>query len=447
MRKIALISLGCDKNLVDSEIILGKLLAREPCALVSPEEAELVILNTCAFIEEACQESESWIEKIVKLKKQHRTKKIIVAGCYAQRFQDKATSLYPEVDLWVGVNNFPDLPSLLEKAPSQKVITNGLPYLYDHTTERIISGPPYLGFLKIAEGCNNRCSFCVIPAIRGPLRSRSIDSITKEVENLLELGVKEIILIAQDTASYGIDLYKKRALPELLKALDRLLSSEHWLRILYFSPQGLNEKFLEAFANSKRVVKYLDIPLQHVDPNILFKMNRSPQIEKTFDFLKIMRKNIPQLFLRTTFMVGFPGESDTSFQKILLAMEEFPFERVGVFAYSEQEETPASKLFPKVPTELKTQRLKAIKKKQEEIMKKRHQSLVGSKIEVIIEKGPFSERNGSSKAFYYLGRSYGDAPEVDCEVKIKTRNKYLKPGTIDKMEVTAGKIYLLEGEL
>ncbi|WP_369017437.1 30S ribosomal protein S12 methylthiotransferase RimO [Thermatribacter velox] len=447
MKKVALVSLGCDKNLVDSEVILGKLLTREPCALVSPEEAEVVILNTCAFIEEACQESEAWIRKIVGLKKKHRAKKIVVAGCYVQRFRDSVVSLYPEVDLWVGVNDFPDLPYLLDRVLPKKVVADSPFYLYDHTTERVISGPPYLGFLKIAEGCNNRCSFCVIPAIRGPLRSRSIDSIVREVENFLEMGVKEIILIAQDTASYGVDLYGKRALPDLLKTLDQLLSSEHWLRVLYFSPQGLSEEFLEVFANSKRVVKYLDIPLQHVDPDILVKMNRPAHIEKTFYFLRTMRKSIPQLFLRTTFMVGFPGESESSFQKILLAMEELSFERAGVFAYSEQEGTPASRLFPKVPASLKTQRLKAVRKKQEEIMRKRHRALVGSTVEVIVEKGPLWENNGSSRMLYYLGRSYGDAPDVDCEVKIQTRNKHLKPGTICTMKVTAGKTYLLEGVL
>jgi|YNPMSStandDraft_2_1061718.scaffolds.fasta_scaffold00080_28 ribosomal protein S12 methylthiotransferase len=447
MKCIALVSLGCDKNLVDSEIVLGKLVTAGYNALTSPEEAQILLLNTCAFIDDARRETEEWIKKFVLLKKKDPCKTLVVMGCYVERFKEKLLPLHPEIDYWIGVNDFPDIVEILEKNcrdGSPRISVSNTPFLYDHTTERLLSTPPHYAYVKIAEGCNNRCSFCVIPYIRGPLRSRPWESIVTEALNLVAMGVREIILVAQDSSSYGLDLYHRRALPLLLKKLGENLPQSTWLRILYFSPYGLNDELLEVIASTPQVVKYLDIPLQHINPGILKAMHRPldrAQIEKR---IAAIRRFIPGIFLRTTFMVGFPGEDERSFQELLDFAALVRFERMGAFTYSEQEGTMASSLDAKVQEETKRERYERLMDLQRRIMEERHRDFLGREIEVILDEGP----RGRKEHSYFWGRTHGDAPQVDGRVKVwVTKKKPVYPGTVVQVRIQRTSAYELEGEM
>jgi len=441
VRKIAFISLGCDKNLVDTEVALGKLLSRGYNFFSSPEEAEILILNTCAFIEEACRETEAWIEKLSFLKEAHPPKKLLVMGCYAQRWGREKGFVYPAVDYWVGVNDFPSLVDILEDKFPGKHFLDSPPFLYHHETERILSTPSHYAYLKIAEGCNHHCSFCLIPSIRGSLRSRTMESIEKEALNLVSQGVKEIILVAQDLSSYGLDLYHQRMLSPLLRRLDEILPSGVWLRLLYFSPEGLDDEFIKTMRDSSHLVKYLDIPLQHVDSTILQKMRRPSSIEKIREKLEKLRECVPGIFLRTTFLVGFPGEDEEAFQRLVDFVEDFRFERMGAFVYSEPPDTPSAFLYPKVEEKVKQERYKALMEVQEKVMGKFHSSLVGRELEVIVDE---AQRGNGVTNFW--GRTYGDAPEVDGNISFSSRRNKLKRGEIVKVKVTESSSYELKGE-
>lgn len=441
MNKIAFITLGCDKNLVDAEVALGKLLSGGYNFFSSPEEAEILILNTCAFIEEACQETEDWIKKLSLLKQAYPPKKLLVMGCYAQRWGKEKHSLYPAVDYWVGVNDFPFVVSILEGDFPGKFFLDSPFFLYDHRTERMLSTPPHYAYLKVAEGCNHQCSFCLIPSIRGPLRSRTMESIEKEALNLVSQGVKEIILVAQDLSSYGLDLYHRRMISSLLRRLDEILPPGIWLRLLYFSPQGLDDEFIETMGESSHVVKYLDVPLQHVEPAILRRMRRSSSIEQIRGKLETLRKNIPGVFLRTTFLVGFPGEDEKAFQHLVDFVEDFCFERMGVFIYSEPPDAPSASLYPKVEEEVKRERYQRLMKAQKRVTRDFHNSLIGEELEVIVE-GAQRRRDIT----HCWGRTYGDAPEVDGKVKFESREGEVDRGDIVKIRVTQAHDYELKGE-
>ncbi|NSW75343.1 MAG: 30S ribosomal protein S12 methylthiotransferase RimO [Candidatus Atribacteria bacterium] len=446
MKHIAFVSLGCDKNLVDSEIALGKLVSSGYNSFASLEEAQFLILNTCAFIDDARRETEEWIKKFVFLKKKDPHKVLVIMGCYVERFREKLPSLYPDVDYWIGVNDFPNIVEILENdecKDSPRLFINGSPFLYDHRTERLLTTPSHYAYIKIAEGCSNRCSFCVIPFIRGPLRSRPWETIVKEALNLVEMGVREIILVAQDLSSYGLDLYHRRNLPLLLKKLGENLPSSVWLRLLYLSPYGLDDQLLEAVVSTRQVVKYLDIPLQHIDSRILRSMNRPfsrAQIEEKF--LRI-REFIPGVFLRTTFMVGFPGEDEEAFAELLDFVTRFRFERMGAFTYSPEADTPAYALGKGVEKAVKRERYQTLMCLQEQIMGEFHRGLVGKTVEVILDEGP----QGGRKR-YFWGRTYGGAPQVDCRTKVwVTGEKRFVPGMIVRVKIRKSSAYELEGEI
>jgi len=414
-KSLSLISLGCDKNLVDSEVILGKLLlSRFNTVTQHPEDADVIIINTCCFIDSAIQESESWIERILHLKKENPEKTIMVVGCYVQRYGNQLLQKYPEVDYWIGVNDFPNIAHILTQPIKEKIYTNAEPYLYNESTERLLSTPSHYAFIKITEGCNNCCSYCVIPSIRGKQRSRSIESIQREVTNLVRMGVKELILIGQDVGSYGIDINGKRMLPQLIRALDQILPQGIWIRLLYLSPQSIDNDFIETFVSSEKVCPYLDVPLQHFHPVILEKMKRPSNIDTTLERLSFLRKQISGLILRTTVMVGFPGETDSIFQHMISMIESFRFERLGCFIYSEQPETAASKLSHPVDKTIQKMRYEQVMKTQERIVSNFHQSLIGKSTKVILDSILSSQDQPT-----FLGRTYGDAPEVDGQITVK----------------------------
>ena len=442
MKSMAFITLGCDKNLVDSEVALGKLLSSGYNTITTPEEADLVIVNTCAFIPSACEESESWIEKIIRLKRSDPKKTLAILGCYVQRFGKNLPNKYPEIDFWIGVNDFPKIADIISHHRDQKVYIDQAPFLYNEQTERILSTPSHYAYIKIAEGCNHRCSYCLIPTIRGKQRSRSIESIQKEVINLVNLGVKEIILVAQDVGSYGVDLTGKRMLANLLRTFDQLVPNRVWIRLLYVSPDSINDELIEVLASSTKICKYLDVPLQHVDSTILKAMNRPSDIESILKKLSHLRQSVPGIFLRTTFMVGFPGETESAFHSLLSAVKSFRFERLGCFTYSEQPETPASQLSSPVEDSIKMERYHRLMKIQEDIVSDFHRSLVGKTLEFILDDGPFS-----NKKPYFYGRTYGDAPDVDGRIKLTLRDKTISchPGDILNGMVTKSDRYDLEG--
>lgn len=441
MKRIAFITLGCDKNLVDAEVALGNLLVHGYNYIVPPEDAEWIFLNTCAFIRPSCEEAESWIEKLINLKRKDPRKKIVVLGCYVERFRERALLRYQEVDYWIGVHDIFRLPQILLRE-RKGIFLDSPPSIYTHESPRFLSTPPHYAYVKIAEGCPHRCSFCVIPSIRGPLRSRPIDSIVAEVRSLCKQGVQEVILVAQDLTSYGLDLYRKRSLPDLLRALAERLPESIWIRLLYLSPEGVNEELIDVVASTPHVVKYLDIPLQHVEPWILKRMHRFSHFEKLREKLERLRERIPDVTLRTTFIVGFPGEEEEHFQNLLRFVEEFRFERMGAFKYFDEEGTLSFLIKPKVPEDVKEHRYRRLMETQKGVMEKFHQSLRGRVLEVLLDEGPLQDTEG----VFFLGRTEKDAPDVDCQVKVRLRQGSLRRGQKCQVRITQTSAYELEGE-
>ncbi|WP_438314978.1 30S ribosomal protein S12 methylthiotransferase RimO [Candidatus Caldatribacterium sp. SIUC1] len=442
MKRIAFVTLGCDKNLVDSEVVLGKLLVHGYNAVVPPEEAEWVFLNTCAFIRPSCEEAEAWIRRLIRLKKKDPRKKIVVLGCYVERFRERAASRYREVDFWVGVHEIFRLPDIISSG-KRGVFLGSSPSIYTHTDPRILSTPPHYAYLKIAEGCLHRCSFCLIPALRGPLRSRPISSVVEEARLLEKAGVREIVLVAQDLTSYGLDLYRQRSLGRLLQALGEALQEDTWIRLLYLSPEGIDDTVIEAVASIPQVVKYLDIPLQHVVPDILQRMRRFSSFEEIRRRLEKIRDRIPGVALRTTFMVGFPGEGEEHFLRLLDFVQAFRFERMGAFMYSDEEGTLSFALEPKVPEEVKERRYAALMEAQRDVMESVHRTYRGMAFEVLLDEGPLWSEQGP----FFLGRTAKDAPEVDCRVKVWTRGVNLRRGQRVAVRITTTSAYELEGEV
>lgn len=407
--KVSLISLGCPKNLVDSENVLAVLGEKGYVLTDSIEEADLVIINTCGFIKDAVKESEEYINKVFSIKKRNKDVKLIVAGCLAQRYSDKLKAR-KEIDGVVGTGNPEKIAEAVEEVFSGKRVFKVSASTF-HTKKdlpRLLLTFPY-AYLKIAEGCNNFCEYCLIPYLRGRLRSRPVESILQEAKLLENFGVKELILIAQDTTAYGMDLDKKANLSNLLKKLSRF--NFHWIRILYTHPAHIKDSLLDIMARERKICSYMDIPIQHAHPEILAKMGR-PVMDYVKFFEKI-RKAIPDVKLRTTFIVGFPGESDAHFNYTVDFLKEIKFDRVGVFTYSREEGTPAYKFSPRVNEEVKKERAEKLMEVQREISRNKLKKLVGQTLKVLVE--------GKEKGFY-VGRTEFDAPEIDGVVYIKGKN-------------------------
>ncbi len=440
-QKVSLVSLGCPKNLVDAEVMLGHLPADRYEIVTDESQADVIVVNTCAFIGDAKEESVETILEVADHKKNGRCKLLVVSGCLPQRYRDELAGELPEVDLFIGTGDAPRIVELLESTrpgagPRQEI---GLPeYLYDHTTPRVKSSPFYSTYVKIAEGCHNFCSYCVIPQLRGPLRSRSIESVVTEVKRLVAEGVREVNLIAQDVTAYGQDRHDGARLEELLRQLVKIENLQ-WLRLLYAYPDGISDELLELMAAEDKICSYLDIPLQHVDDSILALMNRRVDEEGIRSLLQRIRERLPEATLRTSFIVGFPGESDEQFARLLAFVEEGHFERVGVFRYSREEGTGAAKLPGQVLERVKKARYQKLMKAQSRVSFRKNRALVG-RVEPVLVEG-FSEET----ELLLRGRSIRQAPDVDGQVYITAGQADI--GSIVPLRVTDSSEYDLIGEI
>lgn len=412
--KVSVITLGCAKNTVDSERLLRQLQLNNLDLRTNPSEADTVIINTCGFIEAAKEESINTIMSTVASKNSGITKRIFVAGCLSERYRDQLQKEIPEVDVFFGTEDY------------QKIITElGGELKKNLLGERVLSTPSHTAYLKISEGCDHPCSFCAIPIMRGLHKSKSIEELVAETEFLAKNNTKELVLIAQDTTDYGKDLYNKRNIQELISRLSEVNGIE-WIRIMYVYPSRFPEKLIDEIRNNDKVCKYIDIPLQHISDNILKSMRRGITSRQTRELLTQLRKEIPGLVLRTTFIVGYPGETEKEFQELCDFVREFKFERVGTFTYSQEENTFSYELGDPVPEEVKKERQSTLMEIQREISLEKNNDMVGKELKVLVE---------SQEGDFYVGRSYRDAPEVDGEVLIDADDIELVPGNFYMAQV------------
>ncbi|MGA2314889.1 MAG: 30S ribosomal protein S12 methylthiotransferase RimO [Thermodesulfobacteriota bacterium] len=435
---VCLVSLGCPKNLVDSEVILG-LLSKEGYLLTTdPLRAEVLIVNTCSFIEDATKEA---IENIIQLshfKKEGRCRFLIVSGCLPQRYGKVLEKELPEVDYFVGTGDFQNLPKLLAQKPKRKSFLSKPTFLYNEKTPRILSTPPFIAYLKIAEGCSNACTFCTVPKIRGRYQSRKLRSILEEAEGLADQGVQELILIAQDTTAYGRDLRDETNLEKLMKNLVKV-EGLRWIRILYSYPKAshFTDGLLELMAQEEKICPYLDLPIQHIDDEILKRMGRRSKGAEIRSLLKKIRAFLPEVSLRSSLIVGFPGEKESQFKALLDFVEEVQFDHLGAFKYSAEEGTPASRLPHSIPERVKEERLRTLMEIQKKISLKKYQEMVGQRRVVLVE-GPQRERG------VLRGRLQTQAPEIDGSVFL---NGKARPGDWVEARMTQALPYDLVAQI
>jgi ribosomal protein S12 methylthiotransferase len=445
-QKISIVSLGCARNLVDSEVMAG-LLRQDNFDLVEePDGADIVLVNTCGFIDAAKAESVDTILEIGRLKEAGKVKKLIVAGCLSQRYSDELAKELPEVDFFIGTGEVPRIAEILRRheADQSRRQFVGLPaYLYDHVTPRLRATPSYSAYLKVSEGCDHKCAFCIIPQLRGPHRSRSIDSVIKEAKLLAQGGVKEINLIAQDLTAYGRDRKDGTTLYGLLRDLDQVRDIA-WIRLLYAYPNYLDDALLKLIRDSDKICSYLDIPFQHVSRAILQRMRRGKSGGAVRENVQKLRAAIPGLTLRTSLIVGFPGETDENFQELLEFVEETRFERLGVFKYSDEEGTAAAKLEIKLTAEEIERRWQEVMDLQAEISRKKNEGLIGTVQRVMI-------CGADAETQQLHGRTQAHAPEVDGVVYITgadtNGNSAPSPGTMAGVRIIQALEYDLIGEI
>ncbi len=437
-KKVFLVSLGCSKNLVDTEVIAGTLLTAGHTLAFDPDEADLYIVNSCAFIPAARTEAEEALDEGVAWKKEEAGRTLVLAGCLTE--WDKVGAYrkrYPEVDLWTGVNDVAAIAALVagEAAPDPTVVPT---WLYDHETPRLQLTVPHLAYLKIADGCDNCCSYCAIPGIRGHMRSRTTASVLREAKNLIDGGVKELLIIAQDITAFGMDRPESgETLAKLLKELNAL-EGKFVIRLLYTHPAHYTPELIDFLAEKEtKILPYLDIPLQHISDRILKEMGRKVTKKEIETLLAELRKRIPDLTLRTTFITGFPGETEEEFAELAAFLKEQKFERCGVFSYSPEPGTPAAEMANQVPLETAEKRAEKLMKQQEKIMKECNRRWIGREVRVLID----DTEDGSA-----IGRGPMDAPEIDDTVFIP-RGKKLKPGRFCKVRITGADAWQFTGEL
>jgi len=442
---IGIKSLGCPKNLVDSEVICGKLLEKGHSISGEVENSDIAIINTCSFIEDAVEESISEIMNLVKLKNEGKIKHIIVAGCLPQRYiKDKIDRELPEIDAFTGVSELLEIDEIIQKIlQNNKVckVREKPDYLYNHNTPRILLTPGHYAYVKIAEGCDNRCTYCMIPTLRGPYRSRKMEDIIEEVKNLSENKLlREIILIAQDTTLYGYDIYGEYKLAELLKQLSLLkIDSLKWIRVLYTHPAHYFEELIEVMANYPKICPYLDIPLQHINDKILKRMNRKISRDEIKKIIDKCRKILPDLVLRTTCIVGFPEETEKDFKELLDYIQEVRFDKLGAFTYSREKGTPAYHYSHQVSAKTKNQRMESLMLAQQKISKEKGLACLGKIKEIIIDEIV------DSKEWPTIGRSITDAPEIDGKVFVSSNKVNI--GEFVKVKIIDSSEYDLYGEL
>ena len=421
--KINVITLGCSKNIYDSEIIIKQLEASKK-NVVHEENGNIVVINTCGFINNAKQESIDTILEQIEYKQTGIVDKVYVTGCLSERYKNDLEKEIPDVDQYFGTTDLPQLLKVLEAD-----------YKHELVGERILTTPKHYAYLKIAEGCDRPCSFCAIPLMRGKHRSTPIEKLVDQAKNLAKNGVKELILIAQDLTYYGLDLYKERRLAQLLSALSKLDGIE-WIRLHYAFPTGFPEDVLEVMRNESKICNYLDIPLQHISDKILKSMRRGTNKEKTTLLIKRFRELVPDIVLRTTLIVGYPGETDKDFEILKKWVKEMRFERLGCFKYSHEEDTHAYLLKDDVPEELKQKRLNEIMEIQSKIAFNNNEKLVGKVFKCLIDR-----KEGTN----FIGRTFMDSPDVDNEVVIDAKKFYFKLGEFVSIRIIGANNYDLVG--
>lgn len=441
--KIGLVSLGCPKNLVDSETMLGIIEDKKLTITNNPEDADIIIVNTCGFIESAKEESINTVLQMAEYKNEGNCKHLILAGCLGQRYSDELLADIPEVDAIVGTECYTEIGSVIERVLKGERFVCLQPAQSSENTAgmmpRILTTPNYSAYLKIAEGCDNCCSYCIIPKLRGPYRSRPFEEVLAEAEALVDSGVKELILVAQDTTRYGEDLYGSLRLSELLKELNKI-KDLRWIRILYCYPQYFTDELIETIAISDKVCKYVDIPLQHISDSLLTKMNRPDNKEQIVALLAKLKKRIPDICIRTTFIVGFPGETAADFDELKAFVAEQKFDCAGVFTYSQEEGTAAALMPCQIEDSLKQDRYHELMAIQARVSEDMHVNLEGKILDVLVEG--FDEENENLAC----GRSYREAPEIDGSIYIEGASE-IKVGEFVKVRIVQGFTYELVGEL
>lgn len=444
--KIGVVSLGCPKNLVDSETMLGLIHEENYEITNDPSEAEIIIVNTCGFIESAKEESINTILQMAEYKKSGSCKYILVTGCLSQRYAEELFSELPEADAIAGVEVYDEIGSIIKRVMNGErfiMLERSKPDVIYTSKEtflpRILTTPSYTAYLKIAEGCDNCCSYCAIPKIRGPYRSKPMEQVLKEAKALADNGVKELIVVAQDTTRYGEDLPGgKLLLADLLKELNKIESLK-WIRVMYCYPNNFTDELIETFASLDKVCKYVDLPLQHASNRLLASMNRYDTREEVETLLAKLRKRIPEIVIRTTFIVGFPGETDADFEELKEFVEQQRFENAGVFAYSQEEGTVAGAMPNQIPDEIKQERYHELMALQAQISEEIHKDTEGQTLEVLVEG---IEEDGSG---LHYGRSYREAPDIDGLVFIENPGD-IKPGCFVKVNILQGFTYESVGE-
>ena len=431
---VGVVSLGCRKNRVDTELMLG-ILRKAGYEIVADErQADILIVNTCGFIDPAKQESIDTLFSLAEYKQTGRCKLLVATGCLVQRYEDAILADMPEVDLLLGVSQYEQLPQAIEEALSGKRPSYCAPNATILSGDRVLTTPPYTAYIRIADGCDNRCTYCAIPLIRGGFRSRDIEDVLQEIRTLAAQGVREHVLVAQDTSRFGIDRVGKSLLPELMtRAAD--IPGVEWLRVLYTYPDEVDEELLNAMASRPNICRYLDLPLQHADPDILRRMNRRGDIHSTRALLKKARDM--GFILRTTFITGFPGETDEQFDTLMDFVEDIQFDRLGAFAYSPEEDTPAAVMPDQIDDEVKEARLDTLMRAQQAISLRRNQLRVGATEKVLIES-VMADGTG-------VGRSASEAPDTDGEVRVTGVDEN-DIGCFVTVRITDADIYDLMGE-
>ncbi|WP_195987958.1 30S ribosomal protein S12 methylthiotransferase RimO [Clostridium sp. D53t1_180928_C8] len=435
--KVGMVSLGCDKNRVDSELILGSINKYYEITN-DAKEADIIIVNTCGFIESAKQESIDTILEMAEYKNKYNCKMLIATGCLTQRYGDELLELIPEIDILIGVNDYMKLHKLILDFIKDHKRISSASYSDEGINEgiRLLTTKNHTAYVRIAEGCNNFCTYCIIPKIRGKFRSRLEKNILDEIKMLADNGVKEIILIAQDLTDYGVDIYGKRMLHDLVSKISKIEGVE-WIRLLYCYPEEITDELIEEIANNEKVVKYLDLPIQHISSSVLKQMGRRTNKEAIINKIETLRAKVPGIALRTSLIVGFPGETEENFEELEKFLEEYKLENVGVFAYSQEEDTPAAKMECQVDEEVKINRQKNLMALQRKVVKAQNQLKIGNIYDIIIDGN-----NGE----YYTGRSYEMAPEIDGLIYIK-KEKSLNLGDIVKVKIHDVMEYDLMGEV
>lgn len=438
--KAGFISLGCSKNLVDTEVMLGELVAHGIELTNNPAEADILIVNTCAFIKSAKEESITTILNMADYKETGRCRSLIVAGCLGQRYKQELLDELPEADAILGTGAWGRIMEAVEATlKGQRVVIAGEDdTLYDEKTPRITTTPEYTAYVKIAEGCDNNCAFCAIPQIRGHFRSRQIDDICREVEHLTENGVREIVFIAQDSTLYGRDLYGKPSLAKLLREVVKVPKLK-WVRTMYCYPKFFDDELIDVYASEPKVCKYVDLPLQHAHDSVLRSMHRPDTQAEMIALIKKLRERIPGVTIRSTFIVGFPGETDAQYQTLRRFLIEQRLDKVGVFTYSREEDTAAYDMPNQVPEDVMQERYHDLMSVQCKISEEINQSFEGKEIEVLVEGRDEEQPNIA------VGRSYREAPEVDGQVYIENDTDS-KQGDIIKVKVLQGFTYDIVGE-